>query len=611
MIDSLSNFYRDFGYSDEDIEFFVDLYEELGSALVDYMESTKFNQSYGTMETYRRLPLTIFEGTSARYDVSTLLSSHTNALALGLTGGLESRIEQWNEIVPVEDKFSLLVENGYFVELSAKRDIDNYEPDIISAVFFDAKGTELSKDIDYYFKDRKIVFLGSFAAPSTRNTRVIARDVFVDYNFPERTLGNRIHLPYRGVLSKPEYRDFLNVAAKIVVSGPRVDVMKEAFQSLSGWEGADVIDQIGATGVRKRLWRTGSPEYRYLCYLRPETELEEYDMIVHEDTIAAQDVGALSPHQFVVSVPADLASTVMRDESGDLVFREERFGIFRYFLDIAKPIDTDYVFALTDTPTDPAPISDSALNNLDVNPVDSESVFDERVIMPSKTLTESYAINEVFDYREKTFPELPVSFSAAYHVSGLVRYEFVDNADGVDHYEVFRQPVNPETMSKLFENDILNPETLIHSMYTEGDTIIKALSTGVYMGGTYWLGSRDTSFPSGSTVLRHLTTGVMVEEGNWFSSAGRSAPEGIPDILDSLEFETWLDDLVWIDDDYATVVAEVPADGSASEQVKSGYDPEYPSLHPGVFEYYAKSIHVASDGLEISSRPSIKRAVSR
>ena len=314
---NLSNFYRDYGYSEADIDFFIDLYEEMGQALLDYLKAVKRNQVIRTMETFRRYNFAAFEAHTACYKIETLLSNNASAALAGVSGDIYKRVNDWNYFATDDNKIKMLNSVGKYIQLSAKRVFDKVEPPIISLELYDIQKTKLELGADYLLKDNRIYLLGDAAKASANNASLIAVNIFVDYDSPASLVGSRVGVGYTSAISKPEYRDFIQMVAHAMIKGPTIKNLKDSFNTLAGWENSNIIDLASATGVRKEMW------------VNPVTAI-------------------LTPFDFLVTIPASATATVGLDELGNLVANDDRIDIFKLFMNAIKPVDTGYILALSE-----------------------------------------------------------------------------------------------------------------------------------------------------------------------------------------------------------------------------------------------------------------------
>lgn len=316
MIENISNFYKDHGIGDAGISFFIDLYEEMGKAIDEYIFSVKRNQNIRTMEAFRKYNLAVFPASDAQYVLETLLSNISYTDGSSLSGTIQDKVFQWTNVIPVQEKISILDKAGKYIRLSAKRVFDDIEPEIIGLELQDVGRGKLLENIDYILRDNKVYLIGDRAYPSSLLTYLTATNIFVDYNTPERFLGSRIGIGYSEKVTKPEYRDFIQMAAYVLMNGPSIRNIKDAFNMIAGWEGAGVVDRVSATGAKKDMW--DKPGY-----------------------------AVLTPFDFLVTIPASSISMVGLSDTGEMIYKEDRIDVFNQFLNVVKPTDTNYIIALT------------------------------------------------------------------------------------------------------------------------------------------------------------------------------------------------------------------------------------------------------------------------
>lgn len=498
LLASLSNFYKEYKDDSESIDFLFDIFEDIGLLIEEYLYSVKRNQVISSMEAFRRFHFAAFEGHSACYDIEELLTLDSNASYIGLSGDVTKRVEAWNTTVSKSNKVKLLNRTGHYIGLSAKRDSDTYEPEIVDLTLKNIHRTELIKNVEYIFENNRVYLLGSLATETVSNSRLIATDVFVDYDFPYELLGKRIGIPYSSDITKPEYRDFIQMVAYVAVKGPTLKNLKSAFNTLAGWEGSNIVDMISAKGARQDMW------------LNPSTAI-------------------LTPFDFLVTIPASAASTVGYTD-GVLGPKDERLGIFSSFLDVVKPTDTAYILALSELIIEDEDPNDQLANIISMPTEDSSTASDDFSNKTSINIEETFSQGDIirsisYDNGENydelgaydrdslsevgtdkygdllsvnliTYPEYPVSFVATKNIlTGNANISFSDSAPDVVEYEVVRNGSVVYTVSATGNK----------STKTWIDTELPGLGSGTYTyyaQSVYYVGDEKfTSRPSKKSVI--------------------------------------------------------------------------------------------------------------
>ena len=494
----LSNFYKNYGNDSGSIDFLFSLFEDIALLIEEYLYSVKRNQVISSMEAYRRFHFAAFEGHQACYNILELLSLDSNASYIGLSGDISGRVASWNNTVTRENKIKLLNRTGKYIGLSAKRESDVSEPEIVDLTLKNIHRTELVKNVDYILENNRIYLLGKLATETVSNSRLIATNVFVDYDFPYNLLGERIGIPYSSEITKPEYRDFIQMVAYVLVKGPTLKNLKDSFNTLAGWEGSNIVDMISAKGARQDMW------------LNPDTAI-------------------LTPFDFLVTIPASAASTVGYTD-GVLGPKDERLGIFSSFLDVVKPTDTAYILALSELITEDEDPNDQLANIISMPTEDSSTASDDFSnkisINIEETFSQGHIIRSIsYDSGENydelgaydrdslsevgadkygdllsvnliTYPEYPVSFVATKNIlTGNANISFSDSAPDVVEYEVVRNGSVVYTVSATGDK----------TTKTWTDTELPGLGSGTYTyyaQSVYYVGDEKfTSRPSKKSVI--------------------------------------------------------------------------------------------------------------
>lgn len=451
---NLSNFYAEHGYEGINIDFFIDKYIETGQAIEEYLRQVKSNQTLKSMEVFRKYNFAAFKGHKACYDLESLLMRTSNATALGLSGSFSERKTQWENISD-DIKADFLNSQGLYIELSAKRNYDDVNPEIVSLDLTDLSKRSLVEGIDYLLKNNKIYLIGDSAVAGYENSDLIATNIFVDYDTPNRLLGSRIGVGYNSNITKSEYKDFIVMVAYALIKGPTIKNLKEAFDVLIGWEGSEINDKYKATGVRKEMWDNS-------------------------------ETAILTPFDFLVTIPASLISTVGLDETGKIVSSGDRLDVFRSFLNVVKPIDTDYILALSENILDVLSLNDnitertrfstedfsdpiSDIHNIptvkpesdlvhgalylninydDGEYYDSENTYDKDMLESGEK-----TYGDLMDLKYIEYPQFPVDFDASMSLmTGVVNITFKDNAEDVSGYVIRRDEEIIATLDSSGDN---------------------------------------------------------------------------------------------------------------------------------------------------------------
>lgn len=504
--DSLSNFYKEYSYPDSGIDFFLKLFQEMGQAVDHYLTTVQRDQTIKSMEAFKRYNFAAFRAHGACYKIEELLADASLSAIFPIGGSTEDKIKAWTTFESVngfpaisdEQRVEFLEKAGKGIQLSAKRVLDDVEPRIVSLNLFDMQKRQYTHGFDFILSNNKIYLFGQVAVPSVDNSSLIATQVYVDYDSPNRLIGSRIGIGYNENISKPEYRDFIQMVSYVLIKGPTVKNIRDSFNLLAGWENSDVIDYVSAKGVRRELWTN------------------------------TEGGAILTPFDFLVTIPARSASTVGLDaETEEMIVSDDRIQIFQSFLDVVKPTDTGYVLALSELipeliPPDETfilhmdrPLSESVpptwtfdpsiklaysenfyhgdirrkIAYDDGKPFDDIYSYDRDSLEPLPGTSiewdddlywnDNYSMNEdsnmygdIIKIQAIEYPQFPVSFTATRNViSGNVVIAFIDNAEDISAYEVFRNGVLKTT--------IASPGGL-NAPLSWTDTEIAGLGSGTY-----------------------------------------------------------------------------------------------------------------------------------
>jgi hypothetical protein len=494
MIEAFSNFYKEYGYEDLNMEFFVNLYLEMTDSLEEYLASIKRNQAIKSMGAFRKYNFAVIDGHKATYNLATILETPwvTRYLkSIKNPGSTEDWDPFWDDpielywkILPLENMGFILDRFGYHITLSAKRPLDDVDPDVVSVDIIDFNKTPYTEGSDFFILSNKIYFIGDAARATAANKTLFAYNIYVNYKTPEKLLGSRIGIGYSSAVSYPEYRDFLQMITQVLLKGPTVLNLRDALNSIAGWTGSDVVDMVGASGVREAMWKN------------PATAI-------------------LTPFDFLITIPAAVSNTVgveKTPETGEttLVAKSDRLDLFRSFIDIVKPVDTNYIMALSvlavevinlrdfkaGTVTVPMASPSTSVANGKINITSRQSeTFSHMTVLSAATFDDGDSFDsdkgydkpsfaqpsipgtsgygDMLSHRHIKYPEFPVSFEAVRDiVTGRVSYSFKDNAVDVQGYKVFRN------------NDMIRQFDLAPSgggITLSGiDTLISSMPSGTY-----------------------------------------------------------------------------------------------------------------------------------
>jgi len=428
-------FYKDYSSDEETLAFMLSLLLDVGEILEEYIEIAKDNMNISTIESYRKIPVKIIPATNSFYDIDKFLVDLEVTKYMGFTReNIEQRKAIW-DLYPARSKIELLSKKGLFLHLSAKRPIDIVEPRIVAMNLFSYKGDRFIEDYDFFF-DANRLFILSERALQQRDGVYVLRDIVLDFSVAERKFGSNMGLHYTESISRPAYRDFIQMASFAALGGPTVSNIKKAFESLAGWENVEIIDAYSPNNQRAELWNL------------------QDDM--------------LTPFDFIVRVPSE--------HSGN----EEKLTIFDRFLNIIKPEDTHYIIAWAQN------ISDKLIAPLDnilhrARHSGDEDISATDLIASRMIQTEVYAMElvqisshpNIFDdstveydnnetiydiatrlavsenqygdnlyLKHITFPEFPLAFTAVRNIiTGHVTITYRDNEPNVTRYEVLRNGV--------------------------------------------------------------------------------------------------------------------------------------------------------------------------
>lgn len=441
LLTGLPNFYRDFTFDDSALHLLLRTNEEVFQMFEDQILQTRNDMSISTMMAYRTFPFRTVNLAPLAYNLEQLLRDPQVVAALGLHNmTARERLVAWSQVAS-SNKSKILSDNNFFSAITARRVIDLAEPRIVEFAARDNVGHPLRFIEDIAVHESKLFLLSERAAAlSKSSTKLNVEDIYVDYNSPENLVGRNIGMTYDGSVSKPEYRDFLQMVVYASLGGPTIGNIERALNSLADWSGVQVSDMYSAAGLKKAYWD------------------------------GASGSSTLSPFDFLISIP-------LQHFSG-----EGKLALFNRFLKIIKPAYTNYLISWAHPVTSQVsalsvlstksglstrmvlPGTDSVDTRsaqTDVVPIemiqgetllvqfdsgDARVSFDAQVLHDRayqlRLIPGTRGYGDEFGSKHVMFPEFPLQFSAARHiVTGDVAMTFRDNAQGATRYEVLRNGI--------------------------------------------------------------------------------------------------------------------------------------------------------------------------
>lgn len=261
-MDELSNFYKDFAYGQNKFEFIASFLQDLYELIYGLMDQSINNSIIPGVGVYDYIPCQIFPTETAYYDVNELLLD-TDMLAyyqsihgVNLSAmPINARISYWHNTMTAKEKVELLDYKSKYIYLTTQKtgspDKKNY--DVVSFNLLTVNGKELIRNVDYAFENNKVYLLRNLPAYAN-NIKLIAENIAIDYNLPERMIGNRVRTSYTPSLTKNEYRDIVQTLLYVGLGGPTISNLNQTLNLLLGDAQFKVVDYPSATEQYIGYW---------------------------------------------------------------------------------------------------------------------------------------------------------------------------------------------------------------------------------------------------------------------------------------------------------------------------------------------------------------------
>jgi hypothetical protein len=306
---NLPNFYQEYSVDPEAFRTLLQSFEEVFGMLNDYVGQIGDDFIINKSGTYKKIPYQRFDAADATYELDDLLLSDIITMQFGLQGlSLTDRINKWKNEFTVKQKMDALDIHGANIMLMSLKDVtgnnNDIPPTIIDFELYDEKNQRMIKNLDYGFRNNILyLFRRLSQRDSTGRRIIIMKDIFLDYNNPEKTLGSYIGIPYDETYTKNEYRDIMESFLYASLGGPTIKNLNESFGTISYEEGFTVYDHKTKDIIKKSFW-------------------ERRD-----------DGKQLGIYDFLISMPLEA------------YYNQDKYGIIKKYLDIMKPSYTNYVLS--------------------------------------------------------------------------------------------------------------------------------------------------------------------------------------------------------------------------------------------------------------------------
>ncbi|MCX8074110.1 MAG: hypothetical protein N2749_00800 [Clostridia bacterium] len=309
---NLPSFYKDYANDLEAFKILLQAYEEVFSIISDYIDQTSDDLIINKMGTYKSIPFQRIDVTDATYDISELLYKDSTNLYLQTIEyetsnlSISDKINIWNNKLTIKQKMDILDLHEKYVSFISLKDIadtnKNKTPEIIDFELYDDKGNRMIKNLDYSFKNNVLYLFRKLSTKDEYGKRIIIlKNIFLDYNTPENTLGLSLKIPYDKNFTKNEYRDLMEAFLYGALGGPTVRNFNNSFKTLLYKSGFTVHDQKTNDAIKKTFWY---PEHGR---------------------------SRLGPFDFIVSMPVES------------YYDTDRYKIIKKYISMIAPAYTNYV----------------------------------------------------------------------------------------------------------------------------------------------------------------------------------------------------------------------------------------------------------------------------
>lgn len=256
-------FYRDNAFNFDEFKCLDYILKSSRDLLNELADTAYDNSTIESMRAYSKVPIQIIDASSACYNLGEFLGNHDVLTMTGLINrknGLADRARAWEEL-PIKIKMLALDYSNLSILLISKKEMefakDEYhlEFNVVNFELYTSSGERLIHGTDYYFYQNKIYLL-KFGTErwELRDKLLVVKNMIIDYNFVENSLGDSLKVFYNKNFTKTEYKDTLTAFTKAALGGPTVGNLNSSFSEDVSMDGIKVVDFKNAPPNKKIFW---------------------------------------------------------------------------------------------------------------------------------------------------------------------------------------------------------------------------------------------------------------------------------------------------------------------------------------------------------------------
>lgn len=306
----MNNFFKDYTNNPEQIEVIKESFSGLFNILQSQVQEISRNNNISKILTYRRIQFQKIDISEAVYSLSDLLNDESIMSIIGVQSNISfnQKMEIWNSMTPREKAHLLDVAN-YSILLTSFSHLLNEDEfmarkfNVIDFELTDLSNNKYIENIDYVFYDNKLFLLKQFESDDIyRQKYLILKDIVIDINTTEDSLGEHLNIPYNFEFTKTDYTETLKGFAEAAAGGPTLSNLSKAINRYKALDGVRVYDRNSSTNITSHFW--GTDGY----------------------------VGTLTDFDFIVAMPVSL------------IYKPEKLEYIRKFFEQIKPSYTNFIF---------------------------------------------------------------------------------------------------------------------------------------------------------------------------------------------------------------------------------------------------------------------------
>jgi len=306
----MNDFYKDFLYNKDQVSILEKAYKGIFDILNAQVREVDRNSIVSKILTYKTIRFQRIDVTSVMYTINSLLNNTTLLTSIGISPHLsfDAKREMWDNMSKTE-KANLLDIAGYSIILTSviklpdnnKTEVMNY--DIIDFELCDMTNNPFVLDVDYVFRDNKIILLKEFSLDDAYQRKfLILKNIVVDANVSENKLGLPLDIPFCEDFTKPDYNETMKGFIEAAAGGPTISKLETSLGKYKSLEDIKIIDKYNAT-IDKKFW--------------------SYNQTIKDYT----------SNDFVISMPVSF------------LYKSEKLQYIRKFFSEIKPAHTNFIFS--------------------------------------------------------------------------------------------------------------------------------------------------------------------------------------------------------------------------------------------------------------------------